>query len=197
MKNSNIDLLSRNVKRQCPLPIAPALMIAIALMIGNQSFADEPGYRVLLEDVPGADEIEAGNTETGIEMLEEQLAQVEQKDSGDIWSTLCAAYIKNLALVRAERACNKAVEIEPTYYALNNRGVLRVYKGDLSGAREDFERARPPDMEAYLERLKTNNVRLVAAGNFDLLNQLLAKRSHTEGETRNVLSAAKIEDLRD
>ncbi len=197
MKNSIFNPFYWRVERQRPSLIASALVIAIALIIGRQSFADESRYRVLLEDVPGADEIEAGNTEAGIKILEDQLAQVEQKNSGDIWSTLCAAYINNLALVQAERACNNAVDIEPTYYALNNRGVLRVYMGDLTGAREDFERVRPHDMEAYLERLKTNNVRLVAAGNFDLLNQLQAKRSHAGNEARTVLSAAKIEDLND
>jgi hypothetical protein len=72
---------------------------------------------------------------------------------------------------------------------------LRVHKGDLSGAREDFERVRPPDVDAYLERLKTNNVRLVAAGNFELLNQLLESRSHAKDKTRHVLSSAKVEDF--
>jgi hypothetical protein len=172
-------------------------MIAIGMMMGNRSFADEPRYRVLLEDVPGADEIEAGDMATGIKILEEQLTQVEKSKSGDIWSTLCAAHIKNLALVEAKRACDKAIEIEPTYNALNNRGVLRVYKGDLAGARKDFGRVRPPDMEAYLETLRNNDVRLVAASNFELLGQLLAKRSAAEDETRGVLSTAKIEDLDD
>jgi hypothetical protein len=173
-------------------------------MIGNQSFADESGYRVMLGNVPGADEIEAGNILAGIEILEHQLNQVKQENSGDIWSTLCAAYIinvspyiANFSLVQAERACTKAVEIDPTYHALNNRGVFRVYKGDLISAREDFERVRPLNVEAYPDNLKTTNVRLVAAGNFDLVNQLLAKRTHSQVKGSGVVSTAAIEDLND
>ena len=32
-------------------------------------------------------------------------------------------------------------------------------------------------MQTYMDRLKATNVRLVAANNFDLVNQLLVKRS--------------------
>ncbi len=197
MKNSNFTVLKRNVMRRSSPLIAPALVIAAALMIGNQSFADESRYRVVLENVPGADEIEAGNILAGIKILEDQLNQVEQGNSGDIWSTLCAAYVTNGSLNQAERACTKAVEIDPTYHALNNRGVFRVSKGDLFRAREDFERVRAPHVEAYLDKLKTSNVRLVAASNFDLVKQLLAKRSPAEFNTPEVMSTAAIEDLND
>ena len=197
MKNSNFTVLEKSVMWRSSTLITSALIIAAALMIGNQSFADESRYRVLLEDVPGADEIEAGNIEAGIKILENQLIQVEQGNSGDIWSTICAAYIANLSLNKAERACTKAVDIDPTYHALNNRGVFRVYTGDLSGAREDFERVRPLDVEAYLENLETTNIRLVAANNFDLVSQRLAKHTAAEVNASNVISTAVIEDLND
>ncbi len=197
MKNSNFTVLERNVMRRSSPLIAPALVIAAALMIGNQSFADESRYRVILENVPGADEIEAGNILAGIKILEDQLNQVEPGNSGDIWSTLCAAYIINVSLNQAERTCNKAVEIDPTRHALNNRGVFRVYTGDLIRAREDFERVRPLDVEAYLDKLKTTNVRLLAAGNFDLVNQLLSKDTPAEVKASHVVSTAAIEDLND
>ena len=112
-------------------------------------------------------------------------------------STLCAAYIINIPLNQAERACAKAVEIDPTYHALNNRGVFRVYKGDLVNAREDFERVRPLDVEAYLDKLKTTNVRLVAASNYVLVNERLAKHSPAEVKASDVISTAAIEDLND
>ena len=184
------------MRRRSPL-IAPALVIAAALMIGNQSFADVSHYRVVLENVPGADEIEAGNILAGIKILEDQLNQVERANSNDIWSTLCGAYIVNGSLNQAERACTKAVEINPTYHALNNRGVFRVSKGDLFRAREDFERVRARHVEAYLDELKTTNVRLVAAGNFDLVNQILAEHTPAEVKTSDVMSTAAIEDLND
>jgi len=206
MKNSNFTVLERNVMRRSSSLIAPALVIAAALMIGNQSFADEPLFRVVVENVPGADEIEAGNIQAGIKMLEDQLNQVEQANSddiwstlysGDIWSTLCAAYIADGSLNQAERACTKAVEIDPTYQALNNRGVFRVSKGDLFRAREDFERVRAPHVESYLDKLKTSDVRLVAADNFDLVNRMLAKHTPAEVKASDVKSTAAIEDLND
>ena len=166
-------------------------------MIGNQSFADEFHFRVVFENVPGAEEIEAGNIQAGIKMLEDQLTQVEQGNSGDIWATLCAAYIVNVSLDQAERACSKAVEIDPTYPAFNNRGVFRVFKGDLSGAREDFERVRPRQLEAYLEELKTKDVRLMAVDNFRLINELSAKHSPAEINASVVMGTAAIEDLND
>ena len=98
---------------------------------------------------------------------------------------------------QAEHACTKAVEINPTNHALNNRGVFRLYKGELSGARNDFKRARTPDVEAYLEELKTTDVRLVAASNFDLVSQLLAKFTAAEVKTSNEKSTAEVEDLDD
>jgi len=169
MKNANFSVLERNVNRRSLLLVAPALVMAVTLMIGNQTFADESGYRVVLENVPGADEIGAGNIQAGIKMLEDQLNQVDQMSNGDIWSTLCAAYILDDSVNQSERACTKAVEVDPTNHALNNRGVFRLSKGDLSGARKDFERVRTPDVEAYLKGLKTTDVRLVAASNYDLV----------------------------
>jgi len=197
MKNSNFTSLKRNVMRRSSSLIAPVLLIAAALMIGNQSIAEEPGYRVVLESVPGADEIEAGNIRAGIKILKDQLYQVEPENSGDIWTTLCAAYIADISLYKAERACTNAVEIDPTYHALNNRGVFRVYDGNLIGARGDFERVRPLNVEAYPDKLKTTNVRLVAAGNFDLVSQLLARRTRQQGKSSGVVSTAAIEDLND
>ncbi len=193
MKNSNFTVLERNVMRRSSPLIAPALVIAAALMIGSQSFADESRYRVLLERVPGTDQIDAGNILAGIKILEDQLNQAEQANSGDIWSTLCAAYIINISLNQAELACTKAVQIDPSYYALNNRGVLRVYNGDLVGAREDFELIRSLHVEAYLNKTKTTNVRLIAANNSVLVNQLLAKRTSADVKT----SGASIEDIID
>ena len=47
-------------------------------------------------------------------------------------------------------------------------------------------------MEAYLDKLKTTNVRLVAANNFDPLNQNLA-----DVKASNVISTAVIEEKAD
>lgn len=70
--------------------IAPTLVIATALLLGNPSFAEVIPFRVVFESVPGSEEMEAGNIQAGIEVLEDQLNQVEQGDGGDMLATLRA-----------------------------------------------------------------------------------------------------------
>jgi hypothetical protein len=173
------------------------LALVAALALCSSGHADEARYRVLLGNVPGADEVEAGDVQAGIRILEDQLKEADPAQRGEVWSTLCAAYIIDLSLVRANRACNKAVRTDPSYYALNNRGVLRVYEGDLAGAREDFGHVRPADVEAYLEQLKASNIRLVAASNFDLVNELLAMHRPAADRSRQPISTADVETLSD
>ena len=194
MKNFNFTVVEKNVVRRNSPLIAPALIIAAAFMVGNQSFADGFPFRAVYADVPGANEVEAGKFQAGIKILEDQLNQVEQGNSGDIWATLCAAYIVSGSLDQAERPCNKAVELDPTYCALNNQGVFRVFKGDLSGAREDFERVRPRQLEAYLEELMKKNVRVVAADNLRLVNELSAKRRVARSDASVAVNTAEIEE---
>ena len=176
---------------------APALISAAVLMLGNPSFADVIPFRIAFENVPGVEEIEAGNIQAGIKVLEDQLEQIEPASSGDILATLCAAYIVNVSLDKAERACNKAVETNPSETAYNNRGVIRAFNGDFSGAREDFDLARPRQLEAYLEELRTKDVRLMAHENYHLIDELLAKRTSAEDIASFALSTAAIEDLSD
>ncbi len=177
--------------------IASTLVIATALLLGKPGFAEVIPFRVVFENVPGVEEIEAGNIQAGIKVLEDQLNQVEQGDSGDILATLCAAYIANATPDKAERACNKAVEVDPSKTAYNNRGVFRAFTGDFSGAREDFERVRPHQLEAYMDELRTKDVGLVAADNFRLIDQLLAEHTVTEINASVALRTAAIEDLKD
>ena len=176
---------------------APTLIVAAAMLLGNPSFADTSSFRVAFERVPGSEEIEAGNMQAGIKVLEDQLAQIELESSGDILATLCGAYIVDRSLDKAGRVCDKAIEIDPTKTAYNNRGVLRALTGNMSGAREDFERVRPPQLDAYLEELRTTDVPLVADDNFYLADKLLSKRSSAELGHSFAPSAAAIEDLND
>ena len=177
--------------------VTTSLVIVAALTIGNPSLADVFPFRVAFENVSGVEEIEAGNIPAGIKVLEDQLDQIEPGSSGDILATLCAAYIVNVSLDKAERACNKAVETNPTETAYNNRGVYRAFTGDLSGAHEDFERARPRQLDAYLEELKTKDVGLIAVDNFALIEELAAKHTPAEINTSVAMSTAAIEDLND
>ena len=169
--------------------------LAAVLFVGSASFADEPRYRVVLEDLPGADEVEAGNFQAGIRLLESQLENGKSPGKAGLWSTLCAAYIYAIALDKAEDACDKAVDVDASYAALNNRGVLRVYKRDLSGAQSDFDRVRPLRVDAYLQELRTTNIRLVAASNFELLEELLKKQDQVGRNSRSALDVTEIEEL--
>lgn len=130
-------------------------------------------------------------------MLENRLNNIEQGNSGEILATLCAAYIVNVSLDNAERACNKAVETDPTEIAFNNRGVFRAFKGNLSGAREDFDRARPRQLEVYLSELKAKDLGLLAVDNFRLINKLSATHSLAELDVSVALKSAAIERLSD
>jgi len=175
--------------------MAQTLTVSAVLLFGNPSFAETRTFRVAFMWVPGTEQIEAGNLRAGIKELEDQLAQIELESSGDILTTLCAAYIVNRSLDKAERVCDKAVEINPTESAYNNRGVFRAYTGDLSGAREDFERIRPRQLEVYLENLWVRDVPLIATGNFDVVDKLLSKRALAEVDSTVASSAARIENV--
>ena len=177
--------------------IAPTLMVSAVLLFVNPSFAETRTFRVAFEWIPGTEQIEAGNLQAGIRALEDQLAQIELESSGDILTTLCAAYLVNGSLDKAVRVCDKAVEINPTESAYNNRGVFRAHTSDLSGAREDFERIRPRQLDAYLEELWVKDVPLLAASNFDLVDELLSKRTSAEAGRSFASSAAEIEELID
>ena len=194
MRNCDLVVPGGNVLRRRSSLIARVLMLAAAFLVGNQSFADGNNFRVVYADVPGVEQLEAGNIKPGIKILEDQLRKSDKGNSSDIWATLCATYIIELSLDQAERACTIAVETGPTFAALNNRGVLRAYRGDFDGARDDFDRARPLQLEAYLQELMSKDVRVVAADNYRLINIVLAKRAPTGGDTAVANSTAEIED---
>ena len=98
---------------------------------------------------------------------------------------------------KAERVCNEAVEIDPTKTAYNNRGVFRAFIGDFFRAREDFDRVRPRQLEAYLEELRTKHVPLMAIDNFHLIDELLAKGVSPESKFSFAISTAEIENPND
>ena len=177
--------------------IAPGLMFAAVLLFSQAVNAEVFPFRVAFENVPGIDEIEAGDIPAGIELLVNELNEIERAESGDTWATLCGAYIVSGSLRKAGFACDKAVEVAPTETAFNNRGVYRAFTGDLSGAREDFQRARPQQLEAYLEQLRARDVGLMAVDNFDLLNELSTNHTYSEITGSTAIQTAAVESLVD
>ena len=158
-----------------------AAAIAVAFMSG-QVHAETYPFRVSFQDVPGASELESGDIAGAIEILERQIEQ-GGPETGLVLATLCGAYVIDGSLKKAGRVCNRAVRQYPGEAAYNNRGVLRVYTGDLRGAEADFARARPARMAEYLEYLKTRDSRLIADANFALLSDLAAKHSAEDVKT--------------
>lgn len=153
---------------------ATLMLTAAALIVASASWSDEFPFRTAFARVPGVKEIEAGWIQVGIEVLEDQLDMPLVRNRGEVLATLCAAYTINATFDKAEQVCNEAVESHGTYTAYNNRGVFRVLTGDWVGARNDFERALPRDMEAYLEEMKTSDVRLMASDNLQRIDKLAA-----------------------
>lgn len=157
--------------------------LAVLTALSGRTDADEVyPFRVAFEDLPGVDHLLAGDVARGIRILEQSL-EAGTADEGDVLATLCGAYIRKNQLSSAERACADAIERSGTDTAYNNRGVLRAFRGDLEGARRDFSRASPSDMEAYMEVLRARDVSLVAASNRKLLERLTA--SHSADEVRS------------
>jgi hypothetical protein len=151
--------------------------ITITLMAATTLHADEYPFRAAFERVPGSEQVENGQTEEGIATLRAELQNGDPETRGMVLSTLCGAYVVIASFAAAEYTCNAAVEASHSAIAYNNRGVYHVLVGDWSGARRDFERARPPALEAYMEELWQRDVGLVATGNFDLIDDLQAQHA--------------------
>ena len=193
MKFSGVTNMIPTALRRSALLLAWS--VATILLPDNQGIADVLHFRVAFENVPGAQEIEAGNLKAGIRVLEDRLNDSEQDNRGPLLATLCAAYIIDDAMRKAEHVCNKAVETNATASAYNNRGVFRASTGDYFGARMDFARVRPRRLETYLENLKKSNPPLIAADNFHLIDALMIRHASTPRDPVLAIDTVTIEDL--
>jgi hypothetical protein len=91
------------------------------------SYAQTYDFKVVYAEVPGIDEILAGNHDAAIKILENRTRDASSNDLADELATLCALYIVKGKLVVAQKTCNSAVETDRSHTAYNNRGVLRVH----------------------------------------------------------------------
>jgi hypothetical protein len=163
-----------------------------AALPGQVLIADDARLRVLFADVPASTAIAAGDLGNGIEQIENQFSQNPDGTSGDDLATLCGAYILQALYGKAESVCDLAVEMGASGVALNNRGVLRALTGDIDGARNDFDRARPKNMVEYMHELRQKDVGLVSTDNFDLIKRIIAMRPPKSGRH---ITGAKVEDI--
>lgn len=176
---------------------AGVVLIVTTIAFAGPGLASYFPFRVAFENVPGIEQIESGNIEAGIEVLEQQLGQDSGNSRGDILATLCGAYVMMLSLEKARITCDEAVSSWPGDTAYNNRGVFRTFIGDFSGAREDFNRARPGRMDQYLEELRTRDVGLIADTNHGLLEELSARHTPDEVNTSVAVSTATATHVTD
>lgn len=173
--------------------VSAGVVVSLFALVSHRAGADDVyPFRVAFEDLPGVDHLLAGDLARGTRMLEESLASGSADESG-VLATLCGAYILRNQLSRAARACAESIERSRNDTAYNNRGVLRAFRGDLEGARRDFVRAGPADLDAYMELLRTRDVGLVAGSNRELLERLSA--SHSVEEVRSSYSPVRSAEI--
>ena len=173
------------------------LILLATLALSTVSMAETWDFNVLYADVPGVEKALAGNLDAAIEVLESRATNIDNHYVADEQATLCALYVAKGKLHAARKTCNAAVEIDQSYLAHNNRGVLRVHLGDTAGALEDFDRARvrPDDQQRFIEELKRGNTRLMASKNFTLATKWTAKLSTNKPTVADAVTGARIEDL--
>jgi len=173
----------------------PILLATLTLpSMGNAETFD---FKVVYAEVPGINEIVAGNADAAIEILEARSKDPDRYYIPDELATLCALYIMKGRLPDARKTCDSAVETDQSHTAYNNRGVLRVHLGDAAGAIEDFARVRvlPDNQQHYIEELKKRDARLVATGNYSVARKLSAKRSQPWQALANSVRGASVEEL--
>lgn len=154
---------------------ATTALVTAAGPVGVSHADDVFTFRVAFADVAAAPDLASGHIARGIDMLHEQLESGD--DEGTVLAALCGAYVLNHDLVRAKPICSKAVHRFPGKAAFNNRGVLRAMLGDIEGARHDFHKARPRNLDLHLEQLHNTDVGLVANGNYERVLQIAGSRS--------------------
>lgn len=170
------------------------LAVLLVPVMGNAQSFD---FKVVYAEVPGINEIVAGNHDAAIEILEGRSMDSSAYYLADELATLCALYVVKGKLVKAREACDSAVEKDRSHTAYNNRGVLRVHLGDPQGAIEDFERARvhPRQQKQYVEELMMRDARLIATSNYAVAKKLSASRKQPWQSLASSMRGASVEDI--
>lgn len=187
MNGFNKQLSKRNVY----LPLLALLVLPTA------SNAQSYDFKVVYAEVPGINEILAGDHDAAIEILEGRTRDSKKYRLVDELATLCALYVVKNEFKRAREVCDNAVEQDHSHTAFNNRGVLRVHLGDRTGAMEDFAQARvqPQHQKRYIEELMLRDARLIATSNYATVKKMGGKRDQPWQSLANSIRGASVEDL--
>lgn len=173
---------------------AVGIVFGIIALPGT-GFAEKLEFRVAMENLPGVSDVLSGKFDTGIRKLENLLRDEDSLRRGEVLATLCGVYVLATDYDRAEATCERAVEERGDDMAYNNRGVLRVHRGDMQGAARDFEMARPPSVDEHLERIWSTNPGLIAVGNTEKLGYLEVRLSDRRSGSAPGTVTASIENL--
>ena len=187
MNSRQPSLINRNV---CLIFLATLALPAI-------SKAETYDFKVVYAEVPGAEEIRAGNHDAAIKILESRVQNPDNHYVANELATLCALYIVKGKLSAASVTCNHAVETDGSDAAYNNRGVFRAHLGDAAGAKKDFERARilPDHRQRYIEELMSGDARLIASNNYSVVTEYATRRKARRQTLAGRVRGASIEDL--
>lgn len=185
------------VQQSFPVICGPALALVLTFASPTTANAEAFDFRVSYVEVPGSDEIRAGNHDAAIEILEQRTRDADDPYRADELTTLCALYVVRGRYAAATETCDAAVETAQSYAAYNNRGVLRAHLKDAEGALEDFGRARvPPDDRCrYVEELTRSNSRLIAGGNYDVAVEYVEALASGRARMAGPVGGADVEDL--
>jgi hypothetical protein len=168
------------------------------LVLTATSRAETYEFRVVFANVPGIEEIEAGNYDAAIKLLESRARASDRQYITDELATLCALYIVKGRFSAASVTCHDAVETDGSDTAYNNRGVLRAHIGYTVGALEDFKRARvlPSNLQHYIAERMKSDARLIASGNYEVARRFTARKSQTMAHSlADRVQGASIEDI--
>jgi tetratricopeptide (TPR) repeat protein len=98
--------------------------------------------RTAAEEVNGTRDLEAGNLDKSIRVLERSYRSTPYDSKGAVLTNLCVAHTLKRDFETAMDYCNRAAERgNGSREAFNNRGVLNALLGNYTGAVSDFKKA--------------------------------------------------------
>lgn len=170
------------------------LCLLVTVLVPLACVADTFDFRVVYVDGPASAEIRSGNHERAIQIIELGLSEPNTPYTPGELSTLCALYVVQKHFDDATTTCDDAVDIDRSYAAFNNRGVLKVHVRDIDGARADFDRARIHDehRENYIATLLKGDARIIASDNFEIVDLYAKQVARIEA---GKLAGVRIETL--
>ena len=174
------------------------LTLLATLVQPTISNAETYDFKVVYVEVPGINEILAGDHDAAIKILESRAKDSSNYYLVDEMSTLCGLYVLKGRFAIARETCNIAVETDRSHTAYNNRGVLRVHLGDTAGAMEDFGHAKvsPENHQRYIKEIMMGDARLIATSNYAVAVKFAARyRPDPAQSLVNSIRGANVEDL--